>query len=124
MLVLSCTRIVNYTIPSSFFLPSPTDLSLSLPSPLPTGMMGLSGFGPNASQQTSVEELLAFIEGEGGSGTVTPAESVPSAVGGGGKTASKKGKKKTKKPVSPVLLLAIVNPIMLTAAASGCVQLP
>ena len=32
--------------------------------------------------------------------------------GGGGKTAGKKGKKKTKKPVSPVLLLVIVNPIM------------
>ena len=89
------------------FFPLSHSLSLS-----PSGF--LTGSGPNANQQTSVEELLAFIEGEeggeGGSGQgggVNSMEAGPvsggpssSGAGGGGKAASKKGKKKSKKPVS------------------------
>ena len=32
------------------------------------GILGLAGSGANANQQTSVEELLAFIEGDEGEG--------------------------------------------------------
>ena len=65
--------------------------------------MGLSGSGPNASQQTSVEELLAFIEGDegDGGGGVTAVESGPvTGAPTGGKSVGKRGKKKVKKPVS------------------------
>ena len=63
--------------------------------------MGLSGSAHHPSQQTSVEELLAFIEGdegEGGNGQGGGVNAVD--LSGGGKSAGKKGKKKPKKPVS------------------------
>ena len=84
-------------------------------------MLGLSGCA-NANQQTSVEELLAFIEGDegegGGSGQVGGVNSleagpasIGSAGGGGGKSAGKKGKKKAKKPVSCGIDVSVRDPL-------------
>ena len=82
-------------------------LTFSLSPSLPPGLLGYSGSGPLANQQTSVEELLAFIEGDEGEGSgsghvggVNLLEAGPASIGGGGKSTGKKGKKKTKKPVS------------------------
>ena len=69
---------------------------------LPPGLM--SGPG-SSSQQTTVEELLAFIEGDeadggsGGVGGVSAVEPSPASSGPSGKPTGKKGKKKSKKPV-------------------------
>ena len=78
--------------------------------------MDISSPAPNAVPQTSVEELLAFIEGDeadggsgGGGGVIVvdsgPASSGGGGGGGGGKSAGKKGKKKSKKPVSREILV-------------------
>ena len=62
--------------------------------------MGLSGSAHPASQQTSVEELLAFIEGEEGDGGCGQGGGDNAVdVPGGSKSTGKKGKKKPKKPV-------------------------
>jgi hypothetical protein len=86
-------------------------------------LLGLSGSGPNSNQPASVEEFLAFIEGdeaEGGGGggrgvsgqmggisllEAGPAPISTTSGGGGAKSTGKKGKRKPKKPVTWVRAL-------------------